>query len=462
MRAVVGIMLGLAATLTLSCAQPGFSASEVSVKSLQSLAVKQLAHKDFKAAKETAEKLVAQQPSSSAAHLWLAKALYGLKEYKGAAQEYTAAFETANDAKTKSRLQFDRAQAEYFAQSYPEAISDFSALITAEPTNEDLYMQRASAYDASGKPDLAVADLSEAVKLHPASSEILLKRALLHKYMKKNDDALADFNQAIKLNPALATWRASFYRDQGQHTEAIQDFTTAIESNHGCGKAAELCNRAAVYADLDHHRKAIKDYSDAIKLEGGRHEFYANRGTSYYGVSDFKHSIADLGEAIKRAPQNPEYYFKRAEAETSDGQKQAALKDYEQAVHLQSNKKEAAQYNYRRALVAAELNNHQEALASMSSAIDEDPSNADYWFDRGLEYKSMDKWKEAESDFSKAIELRKGFATAYKHRALVRAKAGDDAGAVDDLKTSMQLYGEERDMHGLAECRRMMDKLTKS
>lgn len=455
-RAVVGLLLGITATLTVCGFQPAQAEP-----ALEKLVVKQLKRKDFQGAKETAEKILQTTPSSIAAHAWLARALYGLKDYQHAADECTKAMDDSLDPKDKERLRFDRAQAEYFGQQYDEAIADFSALIQRAPT-EDLYLQRASAYDAAGKPELAIQDLSDAIKLNPNSHEIWLKRALLHKHMKRNDKALNDFNEAINLNPSLATWRASFYRDQGQHKEAIQDFTTAIAANKGCGKAAELCNRALVYADLDHHRKAIKDLDAAIKLEPKRHAYYANRAVSYYGVSDFKRSIEDLSEAIKQAPKNPEYYFKRAEAETSDGQKESALKDYDEAIKLQADKREAAQYSYRRAIVAAELGKHEQALQDLSRAIESDATESDYWFNRGLEYKSLSQWKEAEADFSKAIELRSTRGTTYKHRATVRAKLGDNAGAIADLNTSMQIYGDQKDMFGMAEVRRMMAKLSKN
>jgi tetratricopeptide (TPR) repeat protein len=469
LRAIVGFTLGLTTSLMVSSFQPVAATEtaqapalrESSPKALQNLTQKQLARKDFRAARDTAQKLLSVDPASNLAKVWLAKALYGLKEYKASAQQYTSAIDAAPDAETKARLQYDRAQAEYFAQSYDEAIADFSALIAANP-NEDLYLQRASAYDGLGKPDLAIQDLTAALKLHPDSHEVFLKRALLHKYMKKNDLALADFNEATKLNPALVTWRASFYRDQGQHSEAIQDFTTAISVNKGCGKAAELCNRALVYADLDHHRKAIDDLSDAIRLEPDRADFYANRGGSYFGVADFKHSISDFGEAIKRSPSTADYFFKRAEAEASDGQKQAAMKDYSEAIRLEPNKKDGAIFHYRRALVASDLNQRETALEDLSSAVVEDPTNADYWFDRGMEYHTMEKWKEAEADFSKAIELRPNFPTAYKHRALVRAKLDDTPAALEDLKASLQLYGDEKDMFGQAEVRRMIAKINKT
>jgi tetratricopeptide (TPR) repeat protein len=460
LRATVGLMLGVTTSLMLSSFQPAISSSS-SPNVLQNQAQKDLARRDFKHAEEISRKLLATDPNSVTARVWLAKSLYGLKQYKAAAEEYSTAMDATSDAATKTRLQNDRAQAEFFAQNYDAAIGDFSALIAAAPS-EDLYLQRASAYDALGKQDLAVEDLNEALKVHPKSHEIYLKRALLLKYMKKNDLALSDFNEATKLNPALATWRGSFHRDQGRHNEAIEDFTTAIAANKGCGKAAELCNRALVYADLDHHRKAIKDLSDAIKLEPQRADFYADRGGSYFGVADFKHSIADFGDAIKRSPVVADYYFKRAEAEASDGQKEAAMKDYSEAIRLESNKKDAAVFHYRRALVASDQNQRAAALEDLSSAVAEDPTSADYLFDRGMEYTAMEKWKEAEADFSKAIELRPSFATAFKHRALVRAKIDDTPGALDDLKASLQLYGDEKDMFGLAEVRRAIAKLNKT
>jgi tetratricopeptide (TPR) repeat protein len=459
MRRVVGIMLGIAATVSLS-AFDAACAAPVNSKSLHTQIQRQLKRNDFAAAKDSAQELVRMEPDSVAAHVWLAKAYSGLKEYKNATEELTAAMKIETDRTTNDRLLYDRAQAEYFGQMYSEAVTDFSKLIAQDAT-VDLYLQRASAYDGLGKPELAIADYGEAMKLQPSNPDLYLKRALLYKFMQNNDAALADFNKAVKLRPSLVTWRASFYRDQGNSNSAIEDFTSAIENNKGCGKAAELCNRALVYADLDHHRKAIKDLSDAIKIEPERGDFFASRASSYFGVSDFKKAIADFSEAIKRSPENPDYYYKRAEAETSDGQRDLALKDYDEAIRLQKNKKEAALYLYRRGLVSSEMNKHEQALQDLSKAVADDAANSDVWYERGIEYEATEKWKDAEADFTKVISMRPNYAPAFKHRALVRAKAGDTAGALEDLKTSMQLYGDEKDMFGVAEVRRMIAKYSK-
>ena len=460
MRAVVGIMLGIAATLSLTTFDPALAAAPTGGKSLHVAIQRQLKQHDFAAAKDSAQELLNMEPDSVAAHVWLAKALYGLKEYKNASGEYSAAINLETDAATKSRLLYDRAQAEHFAQLYSEAVADFTTLISSAPS-VDLYLQRASSFDGLGKQESAIADYSEAIKLQPSNPDLYLKRALLQKSMHNNDAALADFNQAVKLRPSLVSWRATFHRDQGNSQGAIEDFSSAIATNKGCGKAAELCNRALVYADLDHHRKAIKDLSEALKIEPQRGDFFANRGSSYFGVADFKHSISDFNEAVKLSPENADYIYKRAEAETSDGQRDAALKDYDEAIRLQKDQKESAMYLYRRGLVAAEMNKHNQALDDLTKALAADQDNAGFWYERGIEYEATEHWKEAEGDFSKVVAMKPNFAPAFKHRAAVRAKAGDSAGAIDDLKTSMQLYGDEKDMFGVAEVRRMIAKYSK-
>jgi tetratricopeptide (TPR) repeat protein len=370
-----------------------------------------------------------------------------------------AAFLSVGSADAKVTKELRHAQKLYFSGKYDEAVTELTKLIQQQSTDSELYLERSAAYDALGKRDLAVQDLTEAIRLDPKDSEQYLKRALLYKALNNDAAALGDFNEAIKLNPKLASWRASFMKEKGNHHSAIEDYTKAIAAHRGTDKAMQLSNRAMVYAELDHHRKAINDMNEAIKLEPSRAEFYSNRGSCHFGVSDFKKSIQDFSEAIRRNPKDPENYFRRAEAEASDGQKQAALKDYDEAIKLQTDKAAVADYHYRRAMVLSDMRRYDDAIVDLSKAMEIEPDNADFVFERGVEYRALEKWKEADVDFSKAIELRPEFSAAFKHRAIVRSKLGNTEGAIADLKTAMSQYGADKDNFGVAEVSRMIARM---
>ncbi len=427
-------------------------------------ASRQLKWHHYDRAKELFEKIVSVDPASIPAHTRLAKTLLGLKQYNEACAEFTRAIElvqrNAADLGQELDLRRGRAEAGQLAGSYQKAADDYSWVIDHGGATESLFVHLATAQDALGQTQLAITSLDKALERNPGDAETYLHRALLYKHLNDKQAAFSDFAKAIKINPALSSWRASFYLDQGQSANAIDDYTRAIEVNNGGCKATELCNRAAVYANLDHHRKAISDLNQAIKLQPTNADYLACRGSSYFGVSDFKKAISDFHQAIEKAPQEAEYYYKRAEALAADGQKEAAIKDYDEAIKRNPDK--AGMYLFRRAIAASDMNHHQQAIEDLTKAIALDNQEPNYWFNRAMEYKAIDNFKESEANLSKSIELRPSFATAYKYRAMVRAKLDDHFGALDDLKKSMQLYDGEGDKYGLAEVQRLMTRVSKT
>jgi lipoprotein NlpI len=53
-----------------------------------------------------------------------------------------------------------------------------------------------------------------------------------------------------------------------------------------------------------------------------------------------------------------------------------------------------------------------------------EPNHAAAWYNRGIAYENMGLRSNAESDFSKAIELDPSFTQAYSSRTIANKKAG--------------------------------------
>ena len=61
------------------------------------------------------------------------------------------------------------------------------------------------------------------------------------------------------------------------------------------------------------------------------------------------------------------------------------------------------------------------------------------YFNRGLAFKMLGQLAEAQSDYTKAIELDPSFAAAYANRGNVRALRNDLVGAMMDFRKALRL-----------------------
>jgi tetratricopeptide (TPR) repeat protein len=80
-----------------------------------------------------------------------------------------------------------------------------------------------------------------------------------------------------------------------------------------------------------------------------------------------------------------------------------------------------------------QANDFRGALAEFSRAIELDPSNAQFYFNRGyVKFKSLEDFTGARQDLDRAIQLKPSFTEAYGVRAYVRLKLNDYKGSLVD------------------------------
>lgn len=87
------------------------------------------------------------------------------------------------------------------------------------------------------------------------------------------------------------------------------------------------------------------------------------------------------------------------------------------------------------------VKNYKEALSDFNKAIELYPSFAEAYFKRGNIKNLMGDFEGAISDYNKAIEFNPNLAEAYHNRGLTKFKAGDEqAGNSDFLKAGVLGY----------------------
>lgn len=101
----------------------------------------------------------------------------------------------------------------------------------------------------------------------------------------------------------------------------------------------------------------------------------------------------------------------------------------------------------RRGSASASRREYQPALADLTRAIELDPVNADYAYERGRAYDSSGQADKALEDFSQAIRLKPDDVPALMARAEIRARRNEPAAAIGpDLDAANHAAPKEADM----------------
>jgi lipoprotein NlpI len=124
----------------------------------------------------------------------------------------------------------------------------------------------------------------------------------------KFKNAVADLTEAIKIRPFDAVYylnRGVFHSRLGEHKEAVEDFSNAINYasdiiKEPLKKDEEIFNlRGKEYMELKEYGKAIEDFSETLNLKP-HDDTLLLRGKAYYLAGEKDKSKADIDEYLNR------------------------------------------------------------------------------------------------------------------------------------------------------------------
>jgi len=180
----------------------------------------------------------------------------------------------------------------------------------------------------------------------------------------------------------------------------------------------DYLEHARQYQVSEEYEKALLEYSECIKNcapsqgEAGIDYIYYKRGQLYlFGMDKPAKAISDANSAIKIQPLSG-YYYLRGQAYFSKKSYAKAIKDFEQAIQLDSEHFKTAENYAAIAECYLELRDYGQAIRSYSQALEIEPDNVAYLNDRGVIYYDLLNYKAAKKDWSKVIALAPNSATA--------------------------------------------------
>ena len=193
--------------------------------------------------------------------------------------------------------------------------------------------------DELGNLDEALADFSAAISIDPSQADLYVRRS---RALTKGDeftDALADLQFAKRLdskNPRIELYLSRIYNKLEQADAAMESANNALVLRAGYADA--LAQRAALHLANGASDKAVADYKSAIASTSYRQDrFYLKIGQIRTTQKAFDLAVAALQRARKINPSNAAAWKTETTALLALGDKDGAAKALEQYVRLSPN-----------------------------------------------------------------------------------------------------------------------------
>lgn len=159
------------------------------------------------------------------------------------------------------------------------------------------------------------------------------------------------------------SWRGWAYRNLGENSLAIADYTKSISLDES--SAVVYNNRGYVYRMLRDYEKAISDYNTAIVVDPNLPLAYINRGYVYNELNEYDKAIADFNKAIQIDAKEATTFKHRSSAYVAKGEYDIALLDLNKAIELKPGYWEAYEA---RAELNEQLGNSEKAEQDRAKA----------------------------------------------------------------------------------------------
>ncbi len=278
-----------------------------------------------------------------------------------------------NEDPNNPNLYFSRAKIYYSKAGYDKAILDLKHAISIDSLNPDYYHLLSDSYLDYYNSKEAMNTMLKVLGLYPERVPSLLKMAELKYILEDYDGSILTINEVVRLDPQ----NAEGYFMLGMNMKAINEmerainaFQTAVEMDSKLTDAwislgelyenkkdpkalsyfesavlSDPSSKQALHAKafyLQNHGRlpeAKQIYRDIVLIDKNYPDAYLNLGLLYLDQDSIKlaHEQFDLLTGV--SPTNYMGYYMRGVTNEKSGNKEAALKDYESAYHLNNQDK---------------------------------------------------------------------------------------------------------------------------
>jgi tetratricopeptide (TPR) repeat protein len=312
----------------------------------------------------------------------------------------------------------DEAERHREAGRYDQAVAACTAALGLDPGHVRGRLARGIAHNLAKDLDASLADLDEVLRRDPDLTAALHWRG--HTHLERSDfrGAIRDFTQVLQRERSGMAFanRALAYRNAGELAEALEDFEASVRIEP---TPLRWFGRGTTLAELGDYEGAVESLTQALSLDPGRAEIYARRAEVLHDLGRHREALNDYARALEERP-DPNLLFRSAlcwSALDAPAKAGAALTE---ALQLDSN----AVLHVHRARTWTEQGQAEAAIADYTDALALDPSLAHALRERAACHEELGDYLDAVRDHEAAIRLEPDFMQGYRTLAHVHFRNG--------------------------------------
>ncbi len=302
-----------------------------------------------------------------------------------------------------------------------EALKWLDQAIAADPRNAAAYADIGDVQlNGLRSPDAAAAAYRSAIKVDPLFARPRVGLGLALAAQGRYDDAVAELEQAAKLetaDPGIPHLIGRVYGQQKDLEKALAAFSEALTRRANFEPA--LRDRADVAAELKRNAIAVADYRAILVMAPTDAQTMVKLGMVYDRMGRSREAEGMYRDALRISPNFAVAFNNLAW--------NAAMRrtDLDQALFWAKRAVELApkvpQFRDTLGWVHRTRGESAAALAAFEQATKLEPPLAEAYYHLGLVYRDMDRPKESDAAFRRALEISRDFAGAEDaRRALAR------------------------------------------
>lgn len=245
-------------------------------------------------------------------------------------------------------------------------------------------------------------------------------RGKSYSHMRKYDKAIAELDKAIKLSPDVALLiydRADILLDMERYAEAITIYKKFVPSKFRWA----FYNLARSYRGLEKLDSAMYYINEHINQYADDEDGYKIKGDIFSDKNEYDKAISAYTTGLSFAPQNDALLENRGDAYYWSKQYTDALKDYEEALKIESTpyRLDHIGYCYYR------FNEYEKSIVFYNKALKLNPEYKDCYWGLNLTYNAMHKYNDAIVAGHKAIAIDSTYDSALGNLGWSYYCAGD-------------------------------------
>jgi tetratricopeptide (TPR) repeat protein len=251
----------------------------------------------------------------------------------------------AVDRKNGSRCRMEIAMA---VKAPGAAIDIITEMIALDPTNPELYDQRALAHLRLQQYDQAIADYQKVVELQPENGHALVLLGNAYSYKGDDEQALAVYSQTLALNltddlrvelsrtyDSLATEAVN----ENDYERALAHYRTAQSLAPEDDDIPESIAHVYMIRGIEANRngdyaEALSDFNLVLQEIPAEAPLLGWMADTYEKMDKYDDAIAIYTRLVAEYPNLPYHYYRRGAAYAAQGSPEWAIADLNQALDL--------------------------------------------------------------------------------------------------------------------------------